>query len=227
MFIIKIKISDKVAEQLELSIKTGVWKPGTRLPSENQLCQMFDVSRVSIRSALQKLSGQGLVKTVKGKGSFVNSPKEEQNPYDILSFSITDKSDRINLFEFRKIIEVESAYLAAFRASTEEIQALNEVSIKMGEANNNEDVARYDAEFHQLIAQSTSNSYIIKISNLLKDAYKQMFYQNVSVLGALGAQAHIKIVTAIEMRNGELAKKYMSDHLADTMEHTASQGIYV
>lgn len=62
---------------------------------------------------------------------------------------------------------------------------------------------------------------------MFKDAYNQLFYQNVTVLGSLGAHAHMRIVTAIEMRNGVLAKKYMEEHLNDTMEYTASQEIYI
>lgn len=222
----KIKISDQIAESLIQSIKEGKLASESKLPSENELCQLFGASRISIRSALQKLSGQGLIKTIKGRGSFVClSPFEEKND-EVFPFSITNKSDRINLFEFRKIIEIESAYIAALRADAKIIQSLNDSTKQMQDAVTIEEVSEYDAQFHRLIAEATCNPYIIKISNLLKDAYNQMFYKNVSVLGTLGAQAHMKIVTAIEMRNGELAKKYMSDHLNDTMEHTSSQGIY-
>ena len=48
-----------------------------------------------------------------------------------------------------------------------------------------------------------------------------MFQQNVSVLGAAGAKAHLLIIAAIEARNGDLAKKYMQDHLNYTMEQTS------
>lgn len=223
----KIMISDKIADQIIQSIETGTWEPGDRIPSEQQLCQMYGASRVSIRSALQKLTGQGLVKTIKGKGTFVNKIPTEQTQNDIFEFSITNKSDRINLFEFRKIIEVESAYIAALRADAATIQALNDSVSQMRNAVTNEDMAKYDAEFHRLIAEATCNPFIIKLYYLLKDAYIQMFSQNVSLLGALGAHAHSKIITAIEMRNGNLAKKYMMEHLNNTMEFTASQGIYI
>lgn len=221
-----IKVSDKIAEQLKQSIESETWTPGSRLPSEKQLCEMYGVSRVSIRSALQKLSGQGLVETIKGKGTFVSFSPPEQDCSDIFSFSINSKSDRINLFEFRMIIEVESAYIAALRADTTIMQALNDSTKGMRDAVTNEEVTKYDAEFHRLIAEATCNPVIIKMFDLLKDEYIQMFSQNVSVLGAVGAQAHAKIVTAIEMRNGELAKKYMAEHLNVTMEQTASQGLY-
>lgn len=223
----EIKISDRIAEQLIQSIASKVWLPGTLLPSEKKLCEIYNASRISVRSAIQKLSGQGLVKTVKGKGTFVNLCLATQNLNDILPFSILDKSDRINLFEFRKIIEVESAYISALRANTTIIQALKDSVIHMRDSETNEDAAKYDAEFHRLIAEATCNPVIIKIFDLLKDAYIQMFYKNVSLLGTKGVDFHIRIVTAIEMRNGDLARKYMAEHLNNTMEETASQGMYI
>lgn len=227
----RILISDKIADKIKQSIEAGVWEPGVRIPSEKQLCQMFNASRISVRSALQKLAGQGLVKTIKGKGTFVYQSSTEQTVnhihHQIFEFTITNKSDRINLFEFRKIIEVESAYIAALRADAAIIQALNDSVVRMRNAVTNEDTAKYDAEFHRLIAEATCNPFIIKLYYLLQDAYIQMFFQNVSLLGALGAHAHSKIITAIEMRNGDLAKKYMMEHLNNTMEYTASAGIYI
>ena len=47
-----------------------------------------------------------------------------------------------------------------------------------------------------------------------------MMVQNVSVLGADGCTAHLKIVAAIEVRNSELAKTHMAEHLNRSMEQT-------
>ena len=64
----KIKISDKIAEQIKQAIASKVWLPESQLPSEKQLGEMYGASRVSIRSALQKLSEKGWLK-LRGKGS--------------------------------------------------------------------------------------------------------------------------------------------------------------
>ncbi|MDG0791697.1 GntR family transcriptional regulator [Cohnella ginsengisoli] len=52
-------------------IRSGKWKPGKRLPSENQLCKQFDVSRITIRGAMDKLVEEGVVFRIQGRGSFV------------------------------------------------------------------------------------------------------------------------------------------------------------
>ncbi len=50
------------------------WKPGQKLPSENELAAQFGVSRVTVRNALQRLSGLGLLETRFGEGSFIRGP---------------------------------------------------------------------------------------------------------------------------------------------------------
>lgn len=53
-------------------IRSGRWKPGRRLPSENQLCKQFDVSRITIRGAMEKLVEEGVVYRIQGRGSYVS-----------------------------------------------------------------------------------------------------------------------------------------------------------
>ena len=56
-------------DQLREQILSGGWKPGDKLPSENELAAQFGVSRVTVRNALQRLSGLGLLETRFGEGS--------------------------------------------------------------------------------------------------------------------------------------------------------------
>ncbi len=57
------------------SIESGRWKPGDRIPSEPELCRMFDVSRTVVRQALKDMTYQGLVVRERGRGTFVAEPK--------------------------------------------------------------------------------------------------------------------------------------------------------
>ncbi len=52
------KISDVIMAQLETMIVEGTLKPGQRLPSERDLAKQFDVSRPSLREAIQKLAAK-------------------------------------------------------------------------------------------------------------------------------------------------------------------------
>lgn len=64
----------QLAQQLATEIAEGRWAPHARLPSENDLIKRFDVSRVTVRQAIAKLSDQGLVLRKQGKGTFVAGP---------------------------------------------------------------------------------------------------------------------------------------------------------
>ncbi len=54
------------------NIKTGVFKYGERIPSENFLCRKFHVSRQTIRNAIDELESQGILKRNRGSGTYVN-----------------------------------------------------------------------------------------------------------------------------------------------------------
>ena len=69
-----------IAEWLEQKIAEGSYRPGEKLPSEQELRDQFDVSRQTVRRALEVLEEQGLTYGQQGKGTFVTDPAlEEQN----------------------------------------------------------------------------------------------------------------------------------------------------
>ena len=55
-------------------IRSSRWQPGTRLPSEIDLCERFDVSRTTVRQALGELEREGTLRKEKGRGTFVAEP---------------------------------------------------------------------------------------------------------------------------------------------------------
>lgn len=67
---------ETIKAHIETQINQGDLRPGDRVPSENQLCEQFDVSRMTARRALQALTDDGLLIRTPGLGSFV----AEQRP---------------------------------------------------------------------------------------------------------------------------------------------------
>lgn len=67
----------QIAEDLKKQISKGMLPDGGRLPTEEQLCIQFNVSRNTIRGALRKLENEGFLGRTRGKGTFVNAPKEK------------------------------------------------------------------------------------------------------------------------------------------------------
>jgi GntR family transcriptional regulator of arabinose operon len=52
-------------------IQQGIWKPGDKLPSENELAEQFDVSRITVKNAMADIVEQGLIYRIQGKGTFI------------------------------------------------------------------------------------------------------------------------------------------------------------
>jgi len=65
----------QIAEKIQRMIMEGKIKPGDKLPSEEELCRIFDVSRTTIRNALNQMVIEGILIRKKGKGTFVAKPK--------------------------------------------------------------------------------------------------------------------------------------------------------
>ena len=61
----------RVEEDLRYRVVSGQWKQGDQIPSEADLCTQYDVSRITIRRAIQELAIEGYLYSVSGKGTFV------------------------------------------------------------------------------------------------------------------------------------------------------------
>ena len=68
----------QIKEQLRHAIDLGEWAPGEQLPTENELIEFFGVSRITIRTAFERLGDQGLVERIPGRGTFVAQRSFEQ-----------------------------------------------------------------------------------------------------------------------------------------------------
>ena len=67
------KVTAGIVRYLRKNIQDGVWRPGDRIPSENELCAALGVSRVSVRSALSQMTALGILRSVHGKGTYLIS----------------------------------------------------------------------------------------------------------------------------------------------------------
>ncbi|MDR0787146.1 MAG: GntR family transcriptional regulator [Gemmatimonadota bacterium] len=78
---------EQISSWLREGIDSGTWGPDARLPSENELCETFSVSRVTIRRALQTLEADGVIYRRHGLGSFVCPRKMAQGLVRLTDFA--------------------------------------------------------------------------------------------------------------------------------------------
>ena len=69
----------QLREVIRSKIEDGEYLPGTAIPSENQLAETYGLNRLSVRSAVEALENEGLLKSVQGKGVFVQGPKTQRD----------------------------------------------------------------------------------------------------------------------------------------------------
>ncbi|MEI6000420.1 GntR family transcriptional regulator [Paraburkholderia bengalensis] len=93
-----IPFYQQIKEKLRGSILDGTYPPHSRMPSESELQEMFDVSRITIRQALGDLQKEGLIFKVHGKGSFVSQPKAVQNITSLQGFAEAMSSEGHEIF---------------------------------------------------------------------------------------------------------------------------------
>lgn len=212
-------VKDQIVSQLKAEIITGRWKTGDKLPSENSLCARFNASRTSVRSALTTLCAEGIIDTHQGKGSFVQNI-DRSNPLATLSYA------QIDLFEFRRIFEMECSYLAALRATENLLSEMRESVTLMQYSKDQSTAIQQDMRFHYLIAEASGNSLFLYVFKMLQPAFWDMFSKNVSLRGNEGYREHLNILSAIEIRNPERAREYMVDHLNKSMIHK-SESLFI
>lgn len=218
-------ITEQVFEQLKQQIITGIWARGDRIPSENELAEIFDVSRITVRQALQKLAALGLIETRVGEGSFITNNIESRIS-SMIPLAYLGENDVFQVLEFRRVIEIESAGLAAIKATEDDIAELKKILEQM-ERNKNfqERFAALDLDFHFKIAAMTRNDLIIRTHTILKDILGITMQDIVGALGhEIGICYHRRLVESIESHNYELTKSIMAEHLTETIKDMQRSG---
>ncbi|MDI9607665.1 MAG: FadR/GntR family transcriptional regulator [Atribacterota bacterium] len=215
-------LTSQVFEQLKDQIITGKWKPGYKIPSENELAEIFNVSRMTVREALQALVALDLLEKKRGRGTFVKNSFTESFISSLLPLIQFDRSQAAYMHEYRKIVEVGSIELVVERASLEDIQRLKNIleEMKKYRQNNLEKFALEDVNFHLALSQITKNPIIIRANFVIKDFFRNHMIKIVEAMGTeSGLYFHEKIIQAIEKGNKEEAKQLMKKHLEKNEEY--------
>ena len=213
-------ISRQVYDQMLDNILNGVWPPGTKLPSENELTQMFGVSRVPIREALKKLSAMGITQTRQGEGSFVQMMTPGMFMNSLLPMLVWNRKSMMDILEYRRIVEPENAALAATNADADDLACIL-ATIR--------DIERIDApvlefaiadmKFHLDIARATKNSLLFNVSNVIRDVLVSYYRKINELMGTDRAiRYHRLIFEAIRDRDPDRARHWMQEHILTTID---------
>jgi GntR family transcriptional repressor for pyruvate dehydrogenase complex len=209
------KISTKIAEQIKSLINNGDLKPGDALPPERELVKVFNVSRASLREALNALAGMGFLEMSQKHRTIVKSLASGTIIEPLHRLIKEDLQNVFELIEVRKAIETWNAYHAATRAKDGDIARLEKSTESMRtKIEQRISVIEDDADFHLAMAEATHNKIqthlMFSIYDLLKESlgghYESIRMQDIY-------DQHCKVVEAIKKRDPDLASRRMHEHL--------------
>ena len=179
------KLSDVIAGQIEEMVLEGVFAPGQRLPAERELALQFDVSRPSIREAIQKLSAKGILESRQGGGNYVAKEIGSSLSDPLLDLFRRHPEARYDLLEFRHALEGVSAYYAAMRGTAADkaaIQKCYAVLQRCHEDNDIEKEVEADVAFHLSIASATHNMVLLHMVRSLLSLLREHVWANLKHL---------------------------------------------
>lgn len=206
----------QIFHQIRQWIREGKIVEGDMLPSERDLAQMFDVSRVPVREALKILEFTGVAEHVRGKGVFVKKISIN-NLISNIDFVLMDSAHTLlDLFEAREGIEIQAASLAAQRWNDADMAAM-EAAITSMERNLNtgRNILDTSMSFHTAVLAASHNKAIWEINQYLSDwlrLAREEIYKQMPVHQE-GLNNHKEILERIRQRDGEGAASKMKEHL--------------
>ena len=214
----KAKVYEEIVAKIKDMVEKGRFKSGDQLPVERELAEVFRVSRSSVREALRSLESQGFIESRQGDGTYIASKPIESLLSPLASVILTEKDDQMELFEMRRMIEPDLAYLAAERATEEEIEMMEEVlDIQEEQIARGESGKDVDKNFHYIMARAAKNKALMRITDNIIDLLAESREQYLQVEGRpqKSILRHREVLEAIRLRDPERAEKCMLEHLMD------------
>jgi GntR family transcriptional repressor for pyruvate dehydrogenase complex len=218
----KKRLFEEIILAIEQYIKNEDIKPGGKLPSENELSTIFEVSKTAVREAMSVLQANGLIEKRTGAGIFLKELDGNNSVSERLFKSLFQNSQIIEVLEFRRGIEVEAVSLAALRATVNDIKKIKRahekliIEYKEGRLGLEEDY-----NFHYAIILASHNSIYKDVFNKIASKFEEGMriskLQSAKVPGRFEQtnKEHEDILMAITKKDPELAAEAMRHHLLE------------
>ncbi len=226
----RISLTEEIVKRLVNWILEEDLRSGDKLPSEREMISRFSVGRSSLREAIRILHAIGLVKVSVGEGMFVGHGDLSLIAQPLTLGLLMGEQSRDELIETRRLVEIETAGLAAERATQEEIEAIRlHLETMRGNQRIPERYAQADLEFHLAIARGAHNRLLYNLLHTLRHIVGSLISKVVVDYDAnhmpQSFKVHVPIYEAIEARDPRRARRAMAVHL-DRLEDRLTAAIF-
>ncbi len=190
-------------------------KVGDRLPPERVLADTFQVSRGTVRRGIQSLAERGILSRRHGDGTYVSSVSEDEFVKESMAMALQVKTDLLaEVLEFRRILEPQTAWLAAGRIAKEDLDSLKVIVCNQQLQFGGKD-GSLDAAFHLALAKGSGNRVLFRVMALINDILAESRtgrYQSEKRHG-ISVSGHLKVIEALEKKSREGAFLAMKEHI--------------
>jgi GntR family transcriptional repressor for pyruvate dehydrogenase complex len=216
-----------VAAELEAFLLDQGMHEGSAIPSTADLATRFNVSRTVIREALAQLSGRGMLRMSQGKEGVVAMPGSDHLLRVFQSRVAFEHVSLLQLHDFREILEVGAARLAARHRTPTDVARLSDLLNEMRVADDDDAMLAADVDFHRAIAHSANpllGTVVDGLTPLLLESRRAVWASYVGGGGHRSAalMRHVELRDHIAAGDEESAATAMVADLADTREHLGS-----
>ncbi|WP_394211630.1 pyruvate dehydrogenase complex transcriptional repressor PdhR [Enterovibrio calviensis] len=217
------KLSDVIEKELESLILEGTLSPGQKLPPERELAKQFDVSRPSVREAIQRLEAKKLLTRKQGGGTFISERLWQRFSEPLIDLLAEHPESQLDLLESRHALEGVSSYFAALRGTEEDLTRVCHCHDNIREAQQLGDIkAEAAAVMQYLIAvtEASHNVVLLHIMRSLAPLLEHNILQNFELLNRREdvvdkvSKHRANIVQAITAGEPEKARQASHAHLA-------------
>lgn len=222
--LVRIKLSDQVAEDIRRRIARDRLCPGDRLPHERALMDHYGCSKGTIREALKALEVEGLVRMVSGPNG---GPEIQDASIDIMTQQLRQylhfqKIDFGQVYELRISLEVSLARNVIGKLTPEHFRRLEDNIRLCEQANAERDRARVrkaETEFHDILCEASDNVILVLmcrfLNSMLRDlvSYRTESMREHELFGGHNIESHKQLLVALRAGDGEAAAAIMRDHM--------------
>jgi GntR family transcriptional regulator, transcriptional repressor for pyruvate dehydrogenase complex len=198
-------------------------RPGDRLPTERGLAAILEVSHTVAREAVKLLSARGHLLTRRGAGIFVAEPGEQLSS-EMWGTILLDNLGHVEMiYECRRVVEQETARLAALRATPQEVQRVRETAERTVEAATDNDFVAFfegDEAFHAAVSTAAHNVFLASVvDNVfgLMRRLKAVGFGDERDAMQRGAADHTTIADAIGRGDPDAAQNAMATHVDNSV----------
>lgn len=218
----KDSVVESVYQKMVESITSGEWVAGSKIPTEHELSQIYQVSRSSVRQAISCLKALGLIESKRGSGTVIKKRSASATLSDIIPTIMFEIEDHLQIFEFHKGIQIECAKLACFRYTDEQMRKLIYHSQQMNLHYANHDLNAaifHDLECHKTICEMSGNLMFVRATEIIYQHLEQSFSQICSSFDYKESIVfHERLIAALKDHNPIFCASVMEAHQWDTYQ---------